>query len=573
MPARTLFDSRRLAGLLAVTMVLLAVLSFLRPPAIVFDSAIGFAVARSMEKGSPFNEWILVDRERISEDRTEFVTMWSPGQYVVPALFETLGFDLGQAMVLTTLLFRISSLGGFYLLFGTAGFSTRVRLLAVAAIAFQPRLLLDFRFYLGGDLLLLGYLPWAILACCKLRELRPGGMAAIVAVFSMGVFLKLSFMIAAAAILVSLFFARCGRARDFGWLGLTVYSLKLAGTGATTFALAWFFFLSRGPATAAEGSGELAWSLAAPLFALSGPVFSLFSMGDFLVGSLEWGGAWLHGNALPQLFLGSFLSMAWLYAIGKANLNAHYKSLAFGFFITYVLAFFYLRVIGSEVSASYRHMIPAGLVLLPTLFHGMENWKREGLRRLCGVAVAALMAAGASAFLLDYLFAHRAVGSHGFAHAYLSAEALSVIDELDRATPPGNNLFLAPLPTVALEIDNRIINESTAFTPLEQLRKNVYRGRVDNLYVILRTTAPEPRRRAVLESFKDYDPGGWTAIPAAEWTVYHQGDFSSLLELGPAAGKTPAASVEGGSNPRRLEFSLLDKGLPYIDPAPPEVPR
>jgi hypothetical protein len=297
-------------------------------------------------------------------------------------------------------------------------------------------------------------------------------------------------------------------------------------------------------------------------------VFSLFSIGDVLVGSLEWGGAWLHGDVLPQLFLGSVVSITCLYLIWRSALSAEYKSVALGFSLAYVLVFVALRVIDSEVSISYRHLIPPGLVLVPAIFAGMQNWKREPLRRLCGPVVAALFLANASAFVLDYLFANRAVGSDGLAHVYLSSDALAVIHDLDRNAPPGNNLFLAPLPSIALEIENRVINETTAFTPLEQLQKNEYHGRVDNLYVILRTDAPERRTRAVLESFKDYDVGDWNAIPAAEWTVYHQGRVSSLLESGSRGQRSMGTSVES-SGRRRVEFSLLGGSLPYIDPSPP----
>jgi hypothetical protein len=60
---------------------------FKNPMAIFPDPSWGFQVMRSMQHGGGFNMLIVPDQLDISKNYGEFLSWWSPGQYLVPYFF------------------------------------------------------------------------------------------------------------------------------------------------------------------------------------------------------------------------------------------------------------------------------------------------------------------------------------------------------------------------------------------------------------------------------------------------------------------------------------------------------
>lgn len=80
-----------------------------------YDPDSGFVVWKSMQKGAPFNHQYNADYEDIATDREAFVSHWSPGQYLVPALLQYTGLSPGRALQLTSLLFSLACIVGLSL--------------------------------------------------------------------------------------------------------------------------------------------------------------------------------------------------------------------------------------------------------------------------------------------------------------------------------------------------------------------------------------------------------------------------------------------------------------------------
>src|SRR5437879_7234638 len=113
-----------ITGALCVLIVVLGTLLFINPPSVFPDPANGFLVMRSMEMGNGFNLMISPDQGDISKNTAEFLTWWSPGQYLVPYAFKLLfGFNTGQASALTITLCQLLGVCGFYSFFKKIGFS------------------------------------------------------------------------------------------------------------------------------------------------------------------------------------------------------------------------------------------------------------------------------------------------------------------------------------------------------------------------------------------------------------------------------------------------------------------
>src|ERR1043165_6973042 len=95
-------------GSLFALVVILGVLSFIAPPSLFPDPANGFLVMRSMELGGKFNMMVTPDQDDFSKNASEFLTWWSPGQYLVPYAFKLLfGVNSGQGSTLTVLLCQL----------------------------------------------------------------------------------------------------------------------------------------------------------------------------------------------------------------------------------------------------------------------------------------------------------------------------------------------------------------------------------------------------------------------------------------------------------------------------------
>src|ERR1700753_4375932 len=98
--------------------LLTGVFLFFIPPAVFTDPQQGFQVLQSMQLGGGFNNLVAPDQGDISQNYSQFLTWWSPGQYLVPYFFKLIsGVNLGQGIAITTLLAEATELAGLYCFF------------------------------------------------------------------------------------------------------------------------------------------------------------------------------------------------------------------------------------------------------------------------------------------------------------------------------------------------------------------------------------------------------------------------------------------------------------------------
>src|SRR5262249_30583776 len=82
----------KLAGCLPLIVPIVLFLgSLFMPPRMNRDAAVGFLALRSMFAGGSFNSISAPDPTNIANDVSTFLTLWSPGQYLVPGSFIWLG--------------------------------------------------------------------------------------------------------------------------------------------------------------------------------------------------------------------------------------------------------------------------------------------------------------------------------------------------------------------------------------------------------------------------------------------------------------------------------------------------
>jgi hypothetical protein len=121
-----------------IAVLAMGVVLFFVPPALFPDPANGFNVLRSMNLGGHFNVLTTPDQDDISKSYSEFITWWSPGQYLVPWFFKlTAGLNTGQAMAVTVALCQLCGLAGFYCFFKKIGFTPFIAAVSLVFIVCQ----------------------------------------------------------------------------------------------------------------------------------------------------------------------------------------------------------------------------------------------------------------------------------------------------------------------------------------------------------------------------------------------------------------------------------------------------
>lgn len=493
---------------------------------------------RSMAGGAPFNTLLAPAPEDISTDTGSFTATWSPGQYLVPIVFTRLGLTLGHALTVTASLCTVAALAGCFKLYRRMGFPVTITLTACAVLASTRATALPFGIYNGGEVLLFAATPWIILATLESSRVGWYGVPLGIALFLFGAFLKLSFAVSAVALLIAgigLCLFGLGGWAEASWRGC---ALK-ASCVLVLFGAAMRAYTAKGWTAVASSLGG-GWHLGDPVtsvaFASAAPFASALSIGDFLNRALRHPSNPViasYDDARWFLAVAAVLAgvmLVWVVQTGTLQ----YRVVTISFFATYLAIFSFFWLTGAPVSMDDRHFRPVGLLLLPGIVGAVAMLPRA-VRLVAWAGIAALCLYGVVSFGVRWE-ANRVlanVGRDGFTHAIASREVVTLLQEIDERFPSGTTLVYVPSPEMSLEVRHvRVMSSHADFEPLSDLSQRRYRGRVDNLFVVLQKSFDASGKRdAILTSFRDYERTRWEWMAAGSFSVYFQAKQTGLLEL------------------------------------------
>ncbi|MGZ3822381.1 MAG: hypothetical protein ACXVB6_17440, partial [Mucilaginibacter sp.] len=170
MPADKKDLSRIILGGILTIVIVLGVLLYVAPPSVFPDPANGFRVMQSMEAGGSFNHLVSPDQEDIAKNSSEFLSWWSPGQYLAPYAFKlAFGVNTGQASALTITLCQLIGLTGLFVFFKKIGFTPLVSALSLLFIACQQFFVVPYVFYNGGEILFFAFSGWFLYGCTVIK--------------------------------------------------------------------------------------------------------------------------------------------------------------------------------------------------------------------------------------------------------------------------------------------------------------------------------------------------------------------------------------------------------------------
>ena len=499
---------RIIMGALFTIIVVLGILLFIAPPSIFPDPANGFQVMRCMELGGKFNIMTAPDQDDISKNTSEFLTWWSPGQYLVPYAFKLIfGVNTGQASALTITLCQLLGLAGFYSLFKKIGFTPLIASLSMLFIACQQFFVVPYVFYPGGEILFFAFTGWFLYGCVCLKS--TGWKLFIFVLLSgwVGFFCKSSVMWIYATGLL------------FVWMRLSQANKKLAEWIKTGIWIAipaiiaigtiYIFFLSKGQNPASVSAGfKLSWKAFG--FPLASPLLSGFSIDDLSHGLIFHTGKSIFSDyqIMIILVLSALLSLWLVLTIIRKVQDQNYKNLVLVFYVAAIIFFGHAYLRQMTISYEARHFRIIGLIIIPGTLWLFSQFKSP-YRLFFGLMWAGIAVTSVVYVAKGYTFnkIKSAHGTSGIAQEFIDQPALDKIIAIDQKQR--NAIFVFVSKDIGLEIKhNRVLNLEPIGDDLKiDLDDYVYAGHAGPLYIILPDSYAGPKEKFILKSFPGYK--GW----------------------------------------------------------------
>lgn len=495
-------------------------------PSMFSDTGWGLLSWDTRSRTSAFNHASGLDSDDISREVEGFMTMWTPGQHVLPGLLEQTGLSLGLALVVVSAAFSVLGLAGWLALYRALGFPLRTVMVALVVITCSRFFNLTFSTFTGGEVLLFGVAPWFLLLVWTLRDLRWTAIAPLIAGAAVLVFMKLSGLVVSAA-------AVCAAAvsHDEAWkrrdtIGKLLLGALTVGLMGAIFYVAWY----RRGATAASISGApqpdgLIFYAAFTVSSVWSAALSLADLGSYVF--LNPNRPVLHSSdAIFYVFLPPALA-TFVFTYFRLR-RSHGEYLRFTFLFAAAMVVFLVLVLaaGGAISHEERHLRIPSLLLFVGIVHAFLECPSR-LMRLLFAAVAGLsIVYGLASFAkrMDHNL-HDPLAIRGFRLTNATEPVIDFIHKIDVAGPEARRtLIFMPSPELGLEVRNvRTWSNHADFEPLEVLREQVRRGRVDRLYVIVqKRLVANGKADAILRSFADYPIAGWTEVPLGEYICFFQ---------------------------------------------------
>jgi hypothetical protein len=495
-------------------------------PEVTADSGCGFLVLRSMQRGAAFNVALMPDPLDITRDVGAFQTWWSPGQYLVPGMLETLGLRIGVAISLTILLATVCGLVGWRRVATMIDAPRGVTNQFVFGLATVHFVQAGFRVYHGGEVLLFACAPWALLAV--LYALRSGPMPAFGITILAGAilfFAKLTGLVVLAAIIIGVSAVEIASARRLRppvigiWLAAIVLVMLLQQ-----------FWLSRGatPMTAA-GDGLSPCSGVVQTARYNPFTFSIASAALSGVSGLTMVSS-LASRPLPPVLpkphitlpLVSVLAIcliAWIWWCLRTSQYRQWALRIGAIVLAYIAILVTLYLSGSEISYEERHLRFSGILIF--LLFLMATATRTTMVRYVGPLVAGFFGLyGAASYVTGVpriLREQRSDPTSGVTVRATSPAVLAYVRERQHVTPSGERpLVVAPVEVAANLRGFRLL-------PFHVVESAQWHGLVRNIYVVPRADALSSARwNSLLSAFATYDRRSWREVRFGNFVVFSQ---------------------------------------------------
>ncbi|GAA3975222.1 hypothetical protein [Mucilaginibacter dorajii] len=485
--------------------LLLGVLIFIAPTSIFPDPSWGFQVLQKMQAGGAFNIAVKPDQQDLGKNYSEFLSWWSPGQYLIPYFFKSVfGVNTGQASALTTTICGLLGITGLFAFFKKAGFTPTLAAVSVLVIAVQQAFITPYVFYNGGEVLLFGFAGWFLYGCISMD--KAGWKLALFILLSgwIGFFCKSSFL--------WVYGAGC----LYLWISLSQKQLKvtewikngawIAIPAILSFVVIELLYLSKGANPAGQTAGFLlSWQSLA--FPLASPLLAGFSVDDIFHGLIFHSNAAVVGatGAVLILLLSAIVSVILVVNVIRLVPNKKYSLLVLVFYAASVLFFGYSFLRQASISYEARHFRVIGLLVTPGIVYLVSLWKQP-FKIAFGVVCLFIAGLSLRYFIPSYIHNKNisAKGTSGLAQMFIDQPSLDEIISLDKKNT--NALFVFISPDLGLEINhNRYITLDPISADIKiDYDDYVHYGHAGPIFILLPASYMGPKSNIIRKCFPGY---------------------------------------------------------------------
>lgn len=508
-------------SLLAILVAALGLALYITPAALFPDPSWGFQVMRSMELGSNFNTLVKSAQADISKNTVDFLTWWSPGQYLIPYLLKTLlKVNTGQSAAIVTLLCQLLGLAGLYAFMKKAGFSVWIATISLVIVTCQQAFFSPFIFYSGGEVLLFAFIGWFLYGC--LSADRPGIKLVLFVLLSgwIGFICKSSFIWMYAAGLLFIWIKLSSQQKTIsGWF---LKGLWPGIPAAVSVACIYVFYLSKGANPSSDsGSLKLGWETFS--FPLASPLLSGLSADDLCNGLIFHNDQILftHPQAILLLLLLALLSIALIWAILTFVPLKEYRLMLIIFYGVSVVFFSYAFLRQMAISYEARHFRTIGLLIIPGTVSLVSSGKPV-FKWLLGAITLFILTFSIKFYTEGYrrLKDENVHGPSGFAQQFIDRESLGYITKLDKQYH--NATFVFTSPDLGLEVvNNRIITLQPLNGDISiDFEQYVHRGYSGPLFILLPSRYIGIRASVFMKCFPGYKSFSLKEL-SDDYTLYY----------------------------------------------------
>ncbi|MDN3584430.1 hypothetical protein [Mucilaginibacter flavus] len=490
---------------LYLAVLLLGALIFIAPAAVFPDPSWGFQVLQKMQAGGAFNIAVKPDQEDLSKNYSEFLSWWSPGQYLIPFFLKSVfGVNTGQASALTTTICGLLGISGCYAFFKKAGFTPALATVSVLVIAFQQAFIVPYVFYNGGEVLLFGFAGWFLYGCINMD--KAGWKLALFLLFSgwIGFFCKSSFLwVYGAACLYLWICLSQNQLKAIHWIKNGAW---IATPAILSFVLIELLYLSKGANPAGQTAGFLlSWQSLA--FPLASPLLAGFSVDDIFHGLVFQSNAAIVGStrAAIILLLSAVVSVFLVVNVIRHVPHKKYSFLVLVFYAVSVLFFGYSFLHQASISYEARHFRVIGLLITPGIVYLVSLW-RQPFRIMFGVICLLIAGLSLRYFIPSYIHNKNisAKGTSGLAQMFIDQHSLDEIISLDKKNTGALFVFISP--DLGLEINhNRYITLDPIGADVKiDFDDYVHYGHAGPVFILLPASYMGPKSNIIRKCFPGY---------------------------------------------------------------------
>jgi hypothetical protein len=508
---------------LSVPMILFLASLYI-PPRIVPDSIVGFLAFRGMLEGGAFNSIASPDPNNIANDVVAFVTLWSPGQYLVPGSFIWLGTNYGLALSLTTLIATLIGLSGWIRVARSFAVSSFVLFVFVLGLNTFSYITLPFRLYNGGELLLFAAAPWSLHAMRRAAN-KPPIVCFAISLLSAALlfFMKLTGLIVfatnvvAISLLILISQHRLNSSIIAMWVAFAV--------GALCFMMFW---LARGPVAASGSTFSFSWF---PIwFSATGVTISGISGLDFLGWFL--GHPWVRimsDTNLLSFVLGplGLLLMVWVWLRLRHTRYRDMALLLLTIILLYAIVFAVMWLRGALISFEDRHFRYAGILFFLLLLTAIDQWRVPLAKTLACIIVIVLGFYGLKSSITG-AYAQMQAGYYDPTTGISQDIVSPVILDYMRSEMTRHNfqrpIAVVPSPSAAFSLPGfRIMYIPGQYLSLEQMAALNFVGRAGKIFVVVQEEMLlNGKAEAELRSFSGYEFDKWSQMKLDGMVIYTQ---------------------------------------------------